>query len=138
MEQEIELSLKKDPRIKYWGTRPNQEILSFEKKAKLLVNPRFSINEFTKYSFPSKLMEYMASGTPILTTRLPGIPEDYADKMYYIDDESVAGLKTSLISCLSKSDDELYDFGKHTREYVLTHKNNIIQISNLLTRLRDL
>ena len=48
-----------------------------ELKATLLVNPRPTTEEFTIYSFPSKNMEYMASGTPLLTTKLPGMPEEY-------------------------------------------------------------
>ena len=93
MEKEIELYSLRDTRIKYFGNRPNDEILEFEKKAKLLVNPRFTDNEFTKYSFPSKLMEYMSSGTPVLTTKLLGIPDDYFDKMFYIEIENKEGFK---------------------------------------------
>ena len=37
------------------------KIVKEEKKSTLLVNPRFTNEEYTKYSFPSKNMEYMAS-----------------------------------------------------------------------------
>lgn len=132
MEKEIESYSQKDPRIVYWGNRPNQEILEFEKKAKLLVNPRFTKNEFTKYSFPSKLMEYMSSGTPVLTTRLLGIPDDYFDKMFYIEKETTKGLKQSLLCCLSKTQNELDLFGENTKLYVLNEKNNRKQIGQLI------
>lgn len=132
MENEIMLYSKKDPRIKYFGNRPNDEIFDFEKRAKLLINPRFSHNEFTKYSFPSKLIEYMSSGTPVLTTRLPGIPHDYSDKMFYIESETVEGFKESILDCLSKSQEQLDLFGNNAKSYVLNKKNNYIQIKNLL------
>lgn len=135
MEKEIKLFTATDSRIKYFGNRPNIEILEFEKRAKLLVNPRFSNFEFTKYSFPSKLMEYMVSGTPVLTTKLPGIPEEYLDKMYFIEEESEIGLKESILNCMSKSQEELNLFGNNAKSYVLSVKNNIIQIKNLNKRL---
>lgn len=135
MENEIIVLSKIDSRIKYFGNRPNEEILDYEKRAKLLVNPRFSNFEFTKYSFPSKLMEYMVSGTPVLTTKLPGIPEEYHDKMYFIEEESEEGLKESILNCMSKSQEELNLFGNNAKSYVLLVKNNIIQIKNLNKRL---
>lgn len=137
MEKEIELFSLKDKRIKYFGTRSNSEILEFEKKAKLLVNPRFTNNEFTKYSFPSKLMEYMASGTPVLTTKLAGIEEEYFDKMYYIEVETTDGLKRSLLFCLSKTQKELDSFGDKARLYVINEKNNNKQIGKFIKALED-
>ena len=132
MENEIKMFSEIDSRIKYFGNRPNDEILDFEKKAKLLVNPRFTNNEFTKYSFPSKLMEYMSSGTPVLTTKLLGIPDDYFDKMFYIESETVEGVKKSMLSCLSKSQEELDLFANNAKTYVLEEKNNFIQIEKLI------
>ena len=38
------------------------------------VNPRQNNEEFTKYSFPSKTMEYLASGVPVVAYKLDGIP----------------------------------------------------------------
>ena len=50
------VSIKND-KIKYMGVRQNREIVDFEQKASLLVNPRPTAPEYTKYSFPSKNME---------------------------------------------------------------------------------
>ena len=57
---------RRDSRISYRGELANQEIVRLEKKAALLVNPRPPEGEWTAYSFPSKNMEYMASGTPLM------------------------------------------------------------------------
>lgn len=124
-----------DSRIKYFGVRPNSEVLVFQKKAKLLINPRPSNNDFTKYSFPSKLMEYLVSGTPVLTTRLPGIPDDYSDKMYFIDCETVDGIKESILKCFSKSQTELNLFGFNAKLYVINNKNNYTLINNLVCEI---
>jgi glycosyltransferase involved in cell wall biosynthesis len=132
MEDVIMSFVNKDCRIKYFGSLPNMEILNYQKKAKLLVNPRFTNNEFTKFSFPSKLMEYMTSGTPVLTTKLLGIPNDYNDKMYFIKYETMIGFKKSIVECLSKDDIELTAFGNNAKQYVLSEKNNVKQIEKVV------
>ena len=126
-----------DYRIKYFGNRPNEEVIEYQKKAKILINPRFSSNEFTKYSFPSKLIEYMSSGTPVLTTRLLGIPDDYEDKMFYIDEETIYGLQNALLRCLNISQEDLNTFGINTRNYVIEEKNNFVQIKSLINNFEQ-
>jgi len=138
MEAEIRTAAEKDPRIKLWGHVPNKEVMEHERRATILVNPRFTANEFTKYSFPSKLLEYMASGRPVLTTRLESIPGDYDDKLYFIDDESVVGMRDALQRCLGKTDRELTEFGRRTQSYVLAEKNNVRRIAEVLDRLQRL
>lgn len=132
MENDILSFVNKDYRIKYFGSLPNDEILKYQKKARLLINPRLTNNEFTKYSFPSKLMEYMMSGTPVLTTRLLCIPVDYNDKMYYIDEESITGMKNAMLFCLRKTNEELYEFANKTKQYVFYEKNNLKQIEKFI------
>lgn len=137
MTDEIKERQKVDKRIRFFGNVSNSEVRRYQKKARLLINPRFSNEDFTKFSFPSKLMEYMASGTPVLTTRLKGIPEDYYDKFYFIDDESVMGMKLAMEKCLQKSDGELLLFGKSAQEYVMKHKNYKVLIGRLLEDLKN-
>ncbi len=131
----IQTAAKEDSRIKFFGNLANQEILDYQKKATLLINPRFSHEEFTKFSFPSKLMEYLASGTPVLTTRLLGIPEDYQDKFYFIEDESVLGIKVQIEFCLAKKNEELQEFGQKGKAFVLNEKNYTKQVGKLISSI---
>ncbi len=48
-------------------------------KADVLVNPRPNNEEYTKYSFPSKNVEYLASGNPVAAYMLDGMDELYRD-----------------------------------------------------------
>lgn len=113
--------------IKYFGTVMASEVVQKQKKATLLINPRPIEGEYTKYSFPSKNMEYMVSGTPVLTTKLPGMPSEYLDYVYILDDYSAIGIRDSLCRLLLKSDAELENMGKKARRFVLDEKNNIVQ-----------
>jgi glycosyltransferase involved in cell wall biosynthesis len=132
MVDEIKIAAKEDQRIKYFGMKPNSYVLKMQKKAKLLINPRFTHDEFTKYSFPSKLLEYLNSGTPVLTTKLKGIPIEYDEKFYFIHDESVEGMRISITNCLSKNNDELQKFGKNAKIFVNSEKNYKKQIGDLI------
>lgn len=120
------------PNLQYRGVAPNEEILNEEYKATILVNPRFSTEEFTQYSFPSKNMEFMASGTPLLTTKLPGMPIEYYPYVYLFEDESVEGFARKIRELLAIDSETLKAFGAKARNFVLTNKNNSYQGKRIL------
>ena len=129
---------KKNSNIKYFGTKPNEYIVEEQKKATLLINPRPSNEEFTKYSFPSKNLEYMASGTPLLATDLPGIPDEYKRYEYIIENENIDGIANMFRYVLNLTDAELRKKGKMAQEFVLGTKNNIIQTKKIMEWLNNL
>lgn len=122
----------KDSRIHYWGIQPNDVIVEAERKATLLVNPRPTHEEFTQYSFPSKNMEYMVSGTPLLTTKLPGMPKEYYPYVYLFDEETTEGYAKMLNELLSLSPDDLATRGLEAQQWVLKHKSNVVQAERLM------
>ena len=126
-----------DKRIVYWGVVPNEKIVEAECKATLLINPRFTTEKFTKYSFPSKNMEYMVSGTPLLTTKLPGMPEEYYPYVFLFGKETLEGYMQSISDVLSKTDDELKHLGMTAREFVLRNKNNVFQANRIVEFIKQ-
>lgn len=118
--------------IHYHGIVPNSEVVAAEIASTLLINPRPTTEEFVKYSFPSKNMEYMASGTPVLTTKLPGMPEEYKGYVYIFDDATVQGMAKTIREVLSLPTKGLYRKGKAAKEFVLNEKNNICQAHKIL------
>lgn len=137
MAAEITDYSQKDLRIKFFGVVPNQIVVQKLQEATLLVNPRPSNEEFTKYSFPSKNMEYMASGTPLITTPLPGMPEEYHQYVCLFNDESIEGFASTIKQILSLSAEELNELGMRAKEFVLNKKNNIIQARKLMKMLNN-
>lgn len=137
VEKLVEIS-KEDPRIEYRGIAPNETVVQAELEATLLVNPRPTNEEFTQYSFPSKNMEYMVSGTPVLTTRLPGMPAEYHDYVYLFDEESEDGYARALAEVLSKSEQELKDKGYSARRWVLENKNNVVQAGRIIEMIEPI
>ena len=114
---------REDPRIKYFGEAKNRDIVAEEKRATLLINPRLSGEEWTQFSFPSKNMEYMASGTPLVGCRLPCIPEEYLEYFYVISDESDEGFAACLKTILSRDRKDIHAFGLRAQEWIVENKN---------------
>lgn len=127
MDEELKHYCHLDKRISYFSVVPNDTIVKKQLEATLLINPRPSNEEFTKYSFPSKNLEYMVSGTPVLTTPLPGMPKEYYKYVLIIEDESIEGIALAINKALSMSQSELYNFGNKAKQFVLGNKGNIIQ-----------
>lgn len=118
--------------VRHFPSQPNSTIVEKEKEAYLLVNPRPTSEEYTKYSFPSKNMEYMVSGTAVLTTALPGMPDEYKKHVYLIEDESVDGISNAFKNIAKLSDEEVVNKGRLAREFVLSEKNNKIQTEKII------
>ncbi len=133
--EELQQIAAEDERIFYGGMLLNTEIVAKEQEATLLVNPRPTDEEYVKYSFPSKTMEYMASGTPVLTTVLPGMPKEYHPYVYLLEDETADGITKMLKEVLSNSEEELFRKGNEARRFVLEEKNNVIQARKILEML---
>jgi glycosyltransferase involved in cell wall biosynthesis len=123
---------KNHPNIFYHGNRPNEEVVNAELSATLLVNPRPTDGEYTKFSFPSKTLEYMVSGTPVLSSRLPGIPDEYEKYLFYFDENSVDSLGKKIREVLDMPVEELHQRGQASRRFALEQKNNIVQSKKII------
>ncbi|OQC68445.1 MAG: Glycosyl transferases group 1 [Verrucomicrobia bacterium ADurb.Bin006] len=131
MREEIQAAAAVDARIVYWGFVSNAEVVRRFQEASVLVNPRPSTNDFTLYSFPSKVLEYMGSARPVVSTRLAGIPEEYFQHIIPLDEETPEGL-ASLLTTLSKMPkEELDSIGQRSQEFVLRSKSIEVQGSRL-------
>jgi glycosyltransferase involved in cell wall biosynthesis len=69
----------------------------------------------------------MSSGTPMVTTKLPGIPEEYFNYLFTFDDESVDGIKNKLNEILYYDEKKLKTFGQSARKFVIENKNYLNQ-----------
>lgn len=137
LEEKMNEYTQLDNRVHYFGVVPNSVVVQELFNASLLVNPRPASEEFTKFSFPSKNMEYMVSGTPLLTTVLPGMPKEYHEYVYLLEDESLEGFRNTIQKILSKSSTELNAFGKKSQDFVLNNKSNVIQAKRIINFLNS-
>lgn len=85
-----------DNKVKYLGRLTNSEVLSYEKQAKILLNVRNPQNELTKFSFPSKVLEYMTAGGIVISSELRGIPKEYNEHIELLKDYTADGLAIAM------------------------------------------
>ena len=77
-------------------------------------------------------MEYMLSGTPLLTTNLPAMPKEYKKYIYIIENETIEGIRKKIEEILELNSEELLEKGKNAREFVIKNKNNVIQCKKII------
>lgn len=75
---------KKDSRIILTGQVSPEIARQLQQNAAVLVNPRPNNEEYTKYSFPSKTLDYLITGNPVVAYMLQGMPKDYERFLYPI------------------------------------------------------
>jgi len=128
---------QKDKRIKYFGKVENTEIIQLQYQATLLINPRGDEGDYTKYSFPSKTIEYMNSGTPMMMCKLNGVPQEYYDYCFKLDNNSVESIHKSLKEFFELKEEERNKKGKKAKEFILKYKNSKYQTSKIINLLNN-
>jgi len=123
---------KDDQRIIYYDPMPMEELRKLQRKATALINPVRGSQEFTKYFFPSKTMEYIASGTPTIMYKLPCLPDDYFEHVFFIEEESSESMREKLVEVCEKSQIELDEFGEKASAFIKTQKNPIVQVKKVV------
>lgn len=122
--------------ILYGGMIDNGTVLHYEQEASLLVNPRPVNTAFSRYSFPSKNLEYMRSGTPLLTTELLSMPASYKPYVYLFPDDTTKGIKAGLEKTLSDLPSHGNDIGQQAQQFVIHEKSEIVQAKKVLSLLK--
>jgi hypothetical protein len=135
LEDEVRSAAAADDRIVLHGLVDSGTLASAYAGASLLVNPRPVDRSFVRYSFPSKLIEYLGTGRAVMTTRLPTIPADYADHLAFCGDTAAE---------MASEIDDFFDSGRHRtttgsgREFILTTRGVTAQGERLREFLRGL
>lgn len=117
-ESKIQQLSKQDSRIVYGGFVDTLKLLPKLCASDLLINPRPTNELFAQMSFPSKLIEYLATGRPVLTTRISSIPADMSEHFYYINDESAKGIRLSIDNVMATPIRQRNQHGIAAQNYV--------------------
>ena len=127
-----------DNRIKYIGPLSKEELVVLQKKATLLINPVPPEEEFTKYFFPSKTMDYLASGTPTVMFKLDCLPSDYYEHLFFFKEHTPQSMADTIESICNKNSVELDAFGENAVSFIKEKKNARMQVSKIVDLLRSI
>lgn len=126
-----------DSRIIFFGQSDNKEILKVQKNSDLLINPRKENEEISMLTFPSKMIEYLLSGTPVLTTKLNGLTEDYLKYVTIIPNCSSEGIKTAISEFLNSDYQEKLIISEKAKCSISRNKEWTPQVKKILDFIRE-
>lgn len=128
----INEAANRDSRIKFFGLVDSQTALKMQHQATILVNPRTSEGEYTKYSFPSKTMEYLLSGKSVIINRLSGIPDEYYNYVFVPTNETVSSLAACITQVIAMDPFERMTIARQGRDFIIHNKNSRIQTGRII------
>ena len=79
----------------------------------------------------------MSSGTPILTTKLPGMPSEYYDYVYLLEDETEDSMAAALTTIMKQKSEVIHSFGGRAKRWILNNKNNIKLTKKIINLINE-
>lgn len=128
----VEAMAANDARVHYFGQVPRAKALALQKSADILVNPRRPDGEFTRYSFPSKTMEYLASGKLTIMHALPAMPPEYGPYILAPSAPTAEGLADAIAGAANMPAEQRSIRGAAARAFILAEKTPAAQVSRIL------
>jgi glycosyltransferase involved in cell wall biosynthesis len=96
LEDEVRTAAARDHRIIYKGFLDHEGVMQMYESADVLLNIRLTKLVNLPYVFPSKFLEHLSSGRPVITTAPAHTEKEYGDLCFILKEENPEGL-TSLI-----------------------------------------
>ena len=90
---------------------------------------------FTQYSFPSKTIEYMSTGTPVLMQQLPGMPQEYCNYIYLYEEDTEESLQQAIKNLTVQSKNILENKGLTAKRFIVENKNAKKQVQKIIESL---
>jgi glycosyltransferase involved in cell wall biosynthesis len=128
---------KRDPRIEFLGLVDHERVMHEYARADLLVNLRLTSNQTHRYVFPSKVVECLSTGVPLLSTRTGHIESEFGGFVYLLDEQTPEALAAKLSEIKSVPRESRREFGASAQRYVLQEKTWEAQVKKIETYLRE-
>ncbi|MDD5596359.1 MAG: glycosyltransferase [Victivallaceae bacterium] len=134
---DLEAARKSDPRIKFQGLVSEERLQRIYRQAAVLVNPRPNNINGNTMNFPSKVLEYLSYGKPVVSTWTPGLSPDYREVLEVLPEENERCLAETLQNVLQWPDERKKQNSVAIGNYLLNHKTWEKQSDRLVDWLRN-
>lgn len=105
--------------IKLLGLLPVAKVMEYEQASICTVNPRPFSEDLDRFSIPSKTLEYMAMGRPVISVRNTILMNKFPNELIWIPSSSVNDIREGLEKVLAMSEVERENFGEEAKNRVL-------------------
>jgi glycosyltransferase involved in cell wall biosynthesis len=136
-EETVRRAAAADSRIVWKGYLPFEDVLKLYHSADLLLNARVTTTIDTRYFFPSKLMEMLASGTPVLSTCTGHVEDEFSTFLYLLRDETPAGLAEAIAAIAASPATDRRARAERARAFMWEHKTWEAQGRRLFRYIRE-
>ena len=116
--EKLKMAIKGEANIKNLGLLPVNKVLEYERDAIACINPRPYSEDLDRFSIPSKTLEYMSMGQPVISIKNTILMEKFPHEVIWLDNGSVANIKNALRNVLSMSEEERKVLGEEAKKRV--------------------
>lgn len=127
---------RKDKRIHYFGKVDRKDLLEHQKAAHLLISVKSPEEDHANYAFPSKILEYMTSGTAVASTMVGGIPDEYFEYIYPVSGHDAGAISEAITDIFRKNYDLIFEKGEKAKEFALAEKDYLRQGTRVVEFLK--
>jgi glycosyltransferase involved in cell wall biosynthesis len=138
LEESVKSAAQKDSRINYLGFISLSELLKLYRSADVLLSIRPTKDMHTKYFFPSKVMEYLASGTPVIATCTGHTEEEFGAFCYLLREETPEALAAMICRVASLAIEERRRVGLSARTYMQKNKGWMNQAKKVVEFIHEI
>ena len=124
-------ALQNDHRITFYGCVDEKTLQQISRQAWVMVNPRPNHVIDSLHNFPSKILEYLSYGKPVVSIWTPGIAPEYRSVLIVPDAETPAGLAHAIDRVLEWSETQCREHSLTIRRFLETEKTWRIQVERL-------
>jgi glycosyltransferase involved in cell wall biosynthesis len=136
LEGQIRAAAARDPRIEFLGLLSFEGVLKIYSSSSVLINMRITKSRNTKYFFPSKMMEYLASGVPVISTCTGHVEEEFGAFTYLLREETPKALCQLIEHVAALDPEERRKTGQRARAYMAAYKTWAAQTQKLAEFIR--
>jgi glycosyltransferase involved in cell wall biosynthesis len=134
----VRKAASEDERIRFEGFVPFERVLAIYEGADALVSMRLTKAINTRYFFPSKLMECLASGRPVISTKVGWVEEELGAVVWMVGDETAEGLAEAIRDVSAAPRAVRMDRAAKARTYMAQHKTWDAQAARIRAFLQGL
>jgi len=98
LDKYIEELSRNDYRILYLSQLNKEKYIAYLRNSIANINPRPLDTKLDNESVPSKLLEYLSIGTPVISTKYPKLYSTFKDDVHWIDGNTIDAVKIALES----------------------------------------
>ena len=105
--------------IKFLGLLPVNKVLEYEQNAIASINPRPFSEDLDRFSIPSKTLEYMASGRPVISVKNTILMSIFPDEVIWVKSSHSKDLLEGMNKVLDLTEVERENIGEELKNRVL-------------------